>query len=239
MKEVTGATGELEILLSAVLHDLRSPLGAIEVLTDLLASRQDALPDSSLRQAHMLREAAIQAERVLMDAIEIQSVLRGRLILNLTTVEIGELFHCALGKAAEARFFKNVEVIAQQGHEDTLVLIDIDKMESVVLSLAETLLSADADSAEPRLLYLSFTRTAQKVHAHLRFACADAHLPSRQPGPDPSRLMRGRLGNRRAGESRYSLSVAEQVAHAMGGTVRCQSTDKETLMTLTLPLAEA
>lgn len=206
-----------EELLSVLLHDLRSPLGAIGVLVELISSVSEDTAGVDPRQLQLLREAAIKAERMLDDAVEIQSVIRGSSTFTSAVVEIDSLVRTCLEKASHAPYFKNTEVhYTSNGSGQNRINIDVEKAESAILCAFEQVV---ARGERPTSLHISHSVQPPFVNLHLingqQVSGAIQDLAPRS-AINP---LRGRLGNRRLGESRYSFQVCRQVMQLMGGHI--------------------
>lgn len=204
-----------EELLAVLLHDLRSPLGAIAVLADLIASisKEGDAPD--IKQLSLLQEAVTKAHRVMDDALEIQSFIRGSSTLTPALIEISSIVRTCLEKAVHAPYFRNVEInYSGNGSADRLIRVDVEKAETALLCAFEHVIS---QNARPASVSISHTVEDPFVSVHI---AANRPVHSNEP---PAHLLQahesliGRLGTRRLGESRFDMQVCRRVMHLMGG----------------------
>jgi len=201
-----------EELLSVLLHDLRSPIGAIGVVSDLLASMaaRDVAPDS--RQIKLLQDSVAKAQRVLEDAVEIQSVIRGSFSFATAVIPVNQLILGAIEKAREARYLHGANLEHELPAEKLLVRVDVEKTEAVILCLLEQILQK---TARPLTLKLSVSASGGSV-----LLCLDTPLEMQVTSSSAStniRTLRGRLGTRNPGETRYNVALCDKLIRLMGG----------------------
>lgn len=196
-------------LLSVLLHDLRSPLGAITALADLIATISKRGEAADGKQVQLLQDAVTRAQRVLDDAFEIQAILRGNYTLMSTIIDVETIIKCCVDKALHAPYFLGGEIEVDFQHDKGAIRIDVEKTETVLLCLMEQMI-LHTESAP----FLKISTASAGHYVAIRFENqpndkdAGEHHPIRQG-------MRGRLGTRRLGESRYSLQVCQKVLHLM------------------------
>lgn len=79
---------------SVVAHDLRNPVSAIKMLSSALMKREDqSLSEEGKEQVRLIREAALQMDRLIQDLLDVTRIETKRLGLNLqpfTTVALLE-----------------------------------------------------------------------------------------------------------------------------------------------------
>lgn len=230
-----------EELLSVLLHDLRSPLGAIAVLGDLIAAANEQGDCAHARQLQLLQEAVTRTQRLLDDAIEVQSVIRGTTTFNSTPVDLGALIRVCLEKIRHARYYRTGSIQLCMPEAPQLVRTDLEKAEAALLCVMEHALKAHS----PDTVLIRTRREGQSLVVHFQAAgqvsaFSDSYSVDLLPDPTPEKpasSMRGRLGTRRTGESRYSLSVCEKVLEQMGARLeRGHDTARE--FEIHLPVAE-
>jgi hypothetical protein len=113
-----------------------------------------------------------------------------------------------------------------------MVQVDLDKAERVLLCIMEHVASR---SGQDPHLEINLSGSASHVTVHVENLSSQDPAKPWHPGPGRGSL-RGRLGSRRLGESRYSLQVCGKVLTQMGG--RMEMDDGEfTTMEIHLPRA--
>lgn len=217
-----------EELLSVLLHDLRSPIGAIGVLTDLFARLADHGTPADPRQIQLLQEAVTKLQRVMDDAVEIQSIIRGSSSFSPTGIEIGTLIASSLDKATHASYLKDVRVnYDANGSSHRLISTDVEKAETVLLCLIEAL-AENLD--KPAAIRISQSSDGPWELIHMEWETSETGgAPTR-----PRHALRGRLGTRKLGESRYNIHVCRKVMQQMGGKLDL-SVDLPGSMTIHFP----
>ena len=81
-----------------VAHDLRNPVSAVKMLSAALMRREDlnALPLEAAEQLKLIREAALQMDRLIRDLLDVTRVETGRLRVDLQPVTPNALLEGAL-----------------------------------------------------------------------------------------------------------------------------------------------
>lgn len=224
-----------EELLTVLLHDLRSPLGAIGVLADLINSlSQDGKP-ADLKQLALLTEAVTKAQRVLDDAVEIQSYIRGSMTFTPAHIDIGAVVKACLEKASHAPYFRNVEVNYNfNGTGQQLVNVDVEKAETALLCAFEHIVS---HAERPSVVVVRHCSTGSHAGVNISSEKAAPVHDSMMSQHRLNSTLKGRLGTRRLGESRYSLQVCKKVMALMGGELEIHSSDLVRALTLSFPCA--
>lgn len=234
LKKVTdgGQAMAAEELLAVLLHDLRSPLGAIGVLADLIsaATEKDQVPEQ--RQMALMQEAVTKAQRVLDDAVEIQSLLRGHSNITPVVIEASTIVRNSLEKASHASYFRHVQVEYNEENENQLVRVDFEKAETAMLCALE---QAVRHHDGPSLVRIYYTVHRPYINVHVVNERAQLH---ESPGIDRTggTSLRGRLGNRKLGESRYNLELCSRVMALMGGKLEFSAGDFGRIIVLQLPM---
>lgn len=203
-------------LLAVLLHDLRSPLGAVGVLSELITNvaNQGNSPDP--RQLKLLQESVAKAQRVLEDAVEIQSIIRGSSTFTPYIVDLGLLVSTCIDKTAHAPHFSNIKFESNIPRDATHVSVDVEKLETVLLCLFEQIALQHPNA---RSIALSTTQSENHIILHLEIPLKQVTQPDPPNGSfmDGHHTLRGRLGTRRIGESRYNYEICTKVLTLMGG----------------------
>jgi K+-sensing histidine kinase KdpD len=222
-----------EELLTVLLHDLRSPLGAIGVLADLISSvAQDGNP-ADPRQLGLLQEAVTKAQRVLDDAVEIQSYIRGSSTFTPAMIEVGSIVKASLEKASHAPYFRNIEVEYDvNGTGEQLINVDVEKAETALLFAFEHVVSGPE---RPSVVNVRHAVENPYVSVHVAYSKPHRSVETGAVQYRPTCSLRGRLGTRRLGESRYNLQVCKKVMNLMGGDIEAHHNEAERSLTLRFP----
>jgi PAS domain S-box-containing protein len=83
---------------SVVAHDLRNPVSAVKMLSAALLrrARNEALSDESQEQLTLIRQAALQMDRLIQDLLDVTRVETGRLVIEPEAIEVPDLLAWAL-----------------------------------------------------------------------------------------------------------------------------------------------
>ncbi len=227
-----GVSNTTEELLAVLLHDLRSPLGAVGVLADLIAATSEKKTPAEPRQIQLLQEAVTKAQRVLDDAVEIQSLLRGHSPVTPVTIEASTIVRNSLEKASHAPYFRHVQVEYDSRNEEQMVRVDFEKAETSMLCALEQAVVQGEGHSQIRVYY-SIQRPYVNVHVvNERASAPVSPIFDRRAGNS----LRGRLGNRRLGESRFNLELCNRVMNMMGGKLEFSAGDFGRLIMLQMPM---
>ena len=79
-----------------VAHDLRNPVSAVKMLSQALLNRADVFNDTDAEQLKLIREAALQMDRLIQDLLDITRVEAGRLTIDAEPVATIPLLEGAL-----------------------------------------------------------------------------------------------------------------------------------------------
>src|SRR5690606_16092202 len=114
LERANRAVRQREQILCIVSHDLRNPLGVIEMAGQLLAESDAIASDPSARaQAERIRRAAARMSRLIRDLLDTSSIKAGRLSLDRQRREITPILLEALESHAENAKSKHVSLDAQ------------------------------------------------------------------------------------------------------------------------------
>ena len=79
-----------------VAHDLRNPVSAVKMLSQAVLNRAEALQADDVEQLTLIREAALQMDRLIQDLLDITRVESGRLTIDAQPVTASTLLEGAL-----------------------------------------------------------------------------------------------------------------------------------------------
>lgn len=221
-----------EELLTALFHDLRSPLGAINVITDIISRSVERNQNVEPRQFLMLQDAVTKSQRILDDAIEMQSILRGSSTLTFSTIELKTLTQNCIDKARHAPYFKKIIMDYHDTRGEMLVRIDVEKGESTLLCVLEQLSRL---SAQPT--HVTVNHSICDNYGCINLLLDNEELNEDLLGAFQNFNLKGKLGTRRLGESRYNLHVCSRVVTQMGGELEALPDEQMPIVRIKLPLA--
>jgi PAS domain S-box-containing protein len=83
-------------IMGIVSHDLRNPVQAVKMLSGAIAASGAAVPEDVLEQAAVIRQAAIQMDRLIQDLLDAARLEAGRLTVNARAEQAAELVIVAI-----------------------------------------------------------------------------------------------------------------------------------------------
>ncbi|MGH7678264.1 MAG: sensor histidine kinase [Gemmatimonadaceae bacterium] len=96
-KRLQLAVGARDDTVAVVAHDLRNPVSAIKMLSAALQlSEVDRLSHESAEQLRLIREAAVQMDRLIQDLLDVTRVETGRLVIDPEPIAAKTLLDDAL-----------------------------------------------------------------------------------------------------------------------------------------------
>ena len=218
-----------EGLFRFIVHDLKSPLQGILSGAEMLASEAD-LPPPSLKMADLIRQAALQMERMVQDILVV--CRQGRLTPYPQVFDLAQ----ALGEwtaTLAASFSRRKARLILEVPPGTILEADLELIRRCVLNLL--------DNA------LKYGPSGNEIRIQARLTDTDCLLTIADQGPGIPADMRERIFDafarldRDASQARISsglgLAFCREVAHAHGGQIRVDSLDPQgACFVLQLPL---
>ena len=96
-KRLQTAINARDDTVGVVAHDLRNPVSAVKMLSAALLQRaSDRLTDESKEQLTLIRQAALQMDRLIQDLLDVTRVETGRLVIEPEPVAVDALLDDAL-----------------------------------------------------------------------------------------------------------------------------------------------
>ncbi len=216
-------------IVSAVGHELRSPLTSIRGYTSLLLNRWDRLGDDDKKM--MLGQISHDAERVtrlIGELLDISRLETGRLHLNRRAVDVAETAKRVL--AAVAMQHEELDAAVNSPEDLPAVDADADKVEQVLTNLVENAVKYGSASG---LRIEAVVDAAASVAVTVRdqgpgIAAADlVHVFDRWFQREHGRPTGSGLG----------LWISKGIVEAHGGTLTVESTEGQgAAFTFTLPV---
>lgn len=157
--------------LAVVSHELRSPLNPILGWSKLLRTRQLDQQKQEYALEVIERSAQIQAQ-LINDLLDVSRILRGKLSLNKTVVDLGLTIQAALETVQLAVEAKSIQICTQLDSTFRLVSGDADRLQQVVWNLLSNAVkfTPEGGRVEVRLEYLdphaqiTITDTGRGIH---------------------------------------------------------------------------
>lgn len=215
-------------LISAIAHELRSPLTSVKGFSATLAKKWERFDDAQRRSfVETIAADAERMSRIVSEVLELARLESGRLELHRTEVDVGAVVRRAVERlpgAADGR-------VAVEVDGEPRAWADAQRLESVVRSLVENALKFSGD--EP------VTVTAGAGDGGAVISVAD-----RGPGIEPELVPQIFSGPRRGVAaaqptgSGLGLYLGARLVEAHGGTIAVESAPGEgATFTVTVPAA--
>lgn len=201
-------------LISAMTHDLRSPIGAVSIFCEILLMQKEKLDEQQQQNLGMIMEATSKAQRIIDDAVELSRIYKGTVTLQPGTHSLEALVSEALSKM-EQPLQKKALMIVRDGNEHQSVYCDFQHSVLVLLRLLE---EAIAYASRGGTLTISSSDTSSG--AELRISAGELTAPPNRPS---SESVKGRLGNAPKNESPYSLAACTLLLQQMGGSLHLEN----------------
>jgi signal transduction histidine kinase len=220
-----------EELVSAISHDMRSPVGAINIFCEILMSSSGNLTDSQRQNIKMISEAAAKLSRIIDDTVEIARLHSRALSLRWSTVDCRELLQHtiqAVRPAADARGLRISEMFSANNPQ---VFGDADRMEQTMLQMVGDAIKCAQDGAE---LVISDENSDSHYVIRVQTTADEGRCERVFSEGQRSLFNKGRLGVRAPGETRLNWQACEKLVQMLGGTLR-HSIGSDFTSSLSLP----
>jgi chemotaxis family two-component system sensor kinase Cph1 len=218
-----------------VAHDLRNPVSAVKMLSQALLNRAEWLRPDDTEQLTLIREAALQMDRLIQDLLDITRVESGRLMIDaqpVTTIALLEGALRTLRPLAEAAGLKLVTDFPSTLPE---VNADPERIGQVLSNLVGNAIKFGSQAGE---ITVAASASANEVTVSVR---------DRGRGISPEQLphvfdrfWQASQSNIRTRGAGLGLPIAQGIIRAHGGEIRVESTvGKGTTVYFSLPVAPA
>jgi signal transduction histidine kinase len=202
--------------LATLSHELRTPLSAM--VGWIWQLRQGPVSETVLRRALDALERSTQLQvRLIEDLLDVSRISKGKLELDVSTVELGELIQASVDSLQFAA--RSRQLVFSVDTEPLSVLGDPSRLQQIVVNLLKNAIQYGAERSV--------------VHVSLRCEGDDAVIRVRDEGqgieadllPHIFDLFRqGESGlNRRHGGLGLGLAIARQITELHGGTIGADS----------------
>lgn len=217
-----------------VAHDLRNPVSAVKMLSQALLNRAEALDADDAEQLKLIREAALQMDRLIQDLLDITRVESGRLAIDAQQVTTIALLEGALRTLRPLVAEAGMRLVTDLPSTLPKVNADPERIGQVLSNLVgnaikfsdggEIIIAASASGNEITVSVSDKGRGItpdQLPHIFDRFwQAAQSNIRTRGAG----------LG----------LPIAQGIIRAHGGQMHAESTPGQgTTVSFTLPVVEA
>jgi signal transduction histidine kinase len=219
--------------LSALVHELRTPIASFRILTDLLTEAPpNRLGDQERRYAENIRDVAQDIQSLLGDVGELARLLAGRLAVRPGKVVLEKLVD-QVEEAVRPRAWENGIAITDSLDPalPPLFQTDPDRLRELLVLLLGTV----AGNARSEVLFRLESEEgnlravlSSDGPPFLEEALASLFAPFQDGGIRATRARGGRS---------LSLPLAHELARLLGGTLRAENRDGKPAFVLSLPAA--
>lgn len=137
-RDATQAISAREEIIAVVSHDLKNPLNAIRLISELLArsSREGKLPASVLAQSTLISKSVDQMHRLIQSILDLSKLEGGRIRIERKKEDVGHMIDESLEMIRLEASQKSIRLIktpTSRGHVE--ILCDHDRMMQVLSNL--------------------------------------------------------------------------------------------------------
>lgn len=202
-----------EELLSAAIHDLRSPLSAISIFCELINGDPEA-DEGQKQNLAMIAEAATKMQAIMEDATEFSAIYRNALTVRALPVNVTELIDSVLKRMSSSDNGKHLDLQVHGLDSQAYAMADAARLQQILIRVLE---EAAACARDSRKLEISCENPDERLLLTISApgsACDEVRF--REQG---FTNVKNRLGLRGPFESRYSLLLCERIMRLMNGTM--------------------
>jgi len=220
--------------LSAVSHELKTPLTAIRMFSDILESGRQKEEEKRIRYARLIGEEARRLQGMIEGILSLGRLEEGRTRLQLDDIRLGEIVREVAALMSGAFVKAEIELVLQIDETPTLVG-DRDAVRSVVQNLLENALKYSEAGGQVKAI-------VERQGAHIALHVIDEGIGIAKE--DQKRIFDTfwRAGDeltRRTRGSGLGLAIVKQIADAHKAKIEVESSPgKGTRMTLIFPSEE-
>lgn len=215
-----------------VAHDLRNPVSAVKMLSQAVLNRAEALQADDVEQLTLIREAALQMDRLIQDLLDITRVESGRLTIDAQPVAASTLLEGALRTLRPLVEDAGLKLVLDVPSSLPLVHADPERIGQVLSNLVGNAIKSGSDGGQ---ITVSASAAGSEVTVSVSDrgrGIAPEHLPHIF-----DRFWQASQAIRTRGAG-LGLPIAQGIVRAHGGQIRAESAPgKGTTVSFTLPVA--
>lgn len=201
-------------LCSTVSHDMRSPVGAINIFCEILMSGTDCLGAEQKQSVKLIAEAAAKLQRIIEDTVEIARIHGDSIGMRWATVDARASVQSALHQVQAMVEQQGARIVEIFKAANPVVNADCDRLDQVMLRIVGDTLKSVPRGTE---VVVSDENTDSGYILTVR-AVADPERSSRVlKDAEKGVFGKGHLGLRAPGESRFGWVTCEKLIETFGG----------------------
>lgn len=220
-------------LCSSISHDMRSPVGAINIFCELLVAKPDGLSDSQIQNIRMVAEASAKLQRIIEDTVEIARIHARTIALHKSEFNPRDLVQKVVAEVRSTAEQRKVRIVEQYAAGEVLVFADAARFEQVFLRII-----ADAVKCARPEASLSIQDRVEKNTYFCTYRIDSDAERCRRVFEESSKgfFPRGRLGVRAPAESHFNWAASESLVEMHGGKVQHALTEDLFTASVEIPL---
>jgi len=223
---------------SAVSHELRSPLttitGALDIVLSEYAGR---LTDKQRRYTQLARESCIKLNQIVDDFLDVARSERGRIAMNLTPILLDELGRDAVERFRSAAQTRKIRLTSSTDGEGSGLRIigDPDRLTQVLNNLLSNAIKFTPEGG--RVEVEIFGPSVASSHIGVSVFNNGARIPDEARERIFEKFERLDGSERQVGGTGLGLAISRAIIEAHGGRIWLESPANGTKFVFTLPSA--
>ena len=221
---------------SAVSHELRSPLTSIAGALDIVLSEYAGrLTEKQRRYAQLARESCTKLNQVVDDLLDVARSERGRMPVSLTPILLDELARDSVERFRPAAQQKRVTLEAKTVGSAIRIMGDPDRLSQVLSNL---LSNAIKFTPEGGLVEVEvFGPSVARAHVGVAVFNNGEPIPEEARERIFEKFERLDAGDRQVGGTGLGLAISRAIVEAHGGRIWVETRTDGTKFVFTLPAA--
>jgi two-component system sensor histidine kinase SenX3 len=201
-----------------VSHELKTPIGALELLAETLASETD--PTATRPLAELMVKEAERLGRIVDDLLDL-SLIETQESPRREPTPVGVLLDDALDRVRPGAASRGIEIVVDDKAEGALVACDRRQMVSAIANLLDNAVKySEVDSQ------IWVETSVERDQLAIEVTDEGIGIPSRDLERIFERFYRvDHARSRETGGTGLGLAIVRHVVHAHGGTVRVESVE--------------
>lgn len=217
-------------LVSTTSHDLRSPIGAINIFCEILMHGNTELDESQKQSVRMIAEASEKLQHILEDVVEIARIHSGR-APRLLPLDFRQTLQSCIAELKTSLDPKQLRIVENYSAADARVCADPEKVRQALLFLLPEVIDRAANQALVR--FRDEGRSGRYI-----FTISVGALLDKKSSDEKQNLNdyfpKSRMGNRRPGESHYTWKTCFKLFELLNGSLEV-SQDQQLELKIDLP----
>jgi PAS domain S-box-containing protein len=219
-KRLQTAVNARDDTVSVAAHDLRNPVSAVKMLSAALLQRANAehFSAESSEQLTLIRQAALQMDRLIQDLLDVTRVETGRLHLETTPLRAREVLDNALDTLRPLVSDAGLQLMEELPNDLPVVSVEEQRIAQVLSNLVGN--SIKATPRDGRI-----TVSARESDAALRVSVSDTGrgIPADQIAHVFDRFWQSATSTIRSRGAGLGLPIARGIIEAHGGRMWAES----------------